>query len=57
MVFLGAPLELRGRGISDVPEGSVAVLVRDGHAAEAAGLPKTRQLDPLAWVLVLLAGF
>ena len=42
MVFWGAPLETRGRGIWDVPEGGVAVLVRDGHTAEAAKRPKSR---------------
>ena len=57
VVFWGAPLETRGRGIWDVPEGGVAVLVRDGHAAEAAKLPKTRQADPLAWDLWLSARF
>ena len=34
-----------------------SVLVRDGHAAEAAKLPKTRQADPLAWDLWLSARF
>ena len=57
VVFWGAPLETRGRGIWDVPEGGVAVLVHDGHAAEAAKLPKTRQADPLAWDLWLSARF
>ena len=49
MVLWGAPVESRGRGMWDVPEGGVVVLVRDMHAAEAAKLPKTRQSDPLAW--------
>ena len=57
MVFWGAPLETRGRGIWDVPEGGVAVVVRDGHTAEAAKLPTSRQLDPLAWDLWLSARF
>ena len=42
MVLWGAPVETRGRGMWDVREGVVAVLVRDRHAAEAAELPKTR---------------
>ena len=53
IVFWGASLETRGRGIWDIPEGGVAVLVRDGHAVEAAKLPKTRRADPLAWDLWL----
>ena len=57
MVFWGAPLESWGQGILDVPEGGIAVLVRDGHAAEAAKLPKMRRLDPLAWDLWLSARF
>ena len=55
--FLGAPLESWGRRIWDVPEGGVAVLVRDGHAAEAAKLHKKRQSDPLVWDLWLSARF
>ena len=37
---MGSILESRGRGIWDVPEGGVAVLVRDGNQAEAPKLPK-----------------
>ena len=57
MVFWGAPLESRGWGIWDVPEGGIAVLVRDGHTAEAAKLPKKRPSDPLGWNLWLSATF
>ena len=57
VVFWGAPLESRGRGIWDVPAGGVAVLVHAGHAAEAAKLPKRRDLDPPAWDLWQSARF
>ena len=57
MVFWGAPLETWGRGIWDVPEGGVAVLMRDGRMAEAAKLPKSRQPDQLVRDLWLSARF